>query len=297
LPVDWNISAEDLQHWNIVSCWHILQHNFQGFFPDFPLGSLQSLRVSSTSFSGAFPHSIGNIRNLSELDLSYCRFNGTLPNSLSNLTQLSYLYLSHNNFTGQIPSSHFEGLNNLIYIDLIYNSISGSIPSSLFTLPQLEEIRLSHNQFGQLHELTNMSSSKLNFLDLSSNNLQGSFPTSIYQLSRLSILILSSNKLNGTMYLNKLSELRNLNTLELSYNNLSVDVNVTNADPSYFPSINYLNLASCNLKTFPGFLRNHSRIASLDLSNNHIQGIVPNWIWKLKNIQILNISLSDRTPP
>jgi len=287
--------------------------NLQGFFPDFLPGSLQTLRVGNTSFSGAFPHSIGNMRNLSELDLSYCRFNGTLPNSLSNLTQLSYLHLSYNNFTGQmpsfdmaekltylllsnnglsgaIPSSHFEGLNNLIYIDLSYNSISGSIPSSLFTLPQLEEIRLSHNQFGQLDEFTDMSSSKLNFLDLSSNNLLGSFPASIYQLCRLSILILSSNKLNGTMHLNKLSELRNLITLDLSYNNLSVDVNVTNADPSYFPSINYLMLASCNLKTIPGFLRNHSRIAFLDLSDNHIQGIVPNWIWKLKNLQILNIS-------
>lgn len=288
--------------------------NLQGFFPDFLPGSLQTLRVGNTSFSGALPHSIGNMRNLTELDFSCCRFNGTLPNSLSNLTELSYLDLSYNNFTGRIPSfeiaknltylhlsnnglsgaipsfSHFEGQKNLVSIDLRYNSISGSIPSSLFTLPQLQKIMLSHNQFGRLDEFTNVSSSKLNVLDLSCNNLSGSFPASIYQLSRLSILILSSNKLNGTMHLNKLSGIRNLTTLDLSYNNLSVDVNVTNSDPSYFPSINNLRLASCNLKTFPGFLRNHSRIASLDLSDNHIQGIVPNWIWKLQNLERLNIS-------
>ncbi|XP_047177369.1 receptor-like protein 7 [Vigna umbellata] len=289
-------------------------NNLQGFFPDFPQGSLQTLRVSNTSFYGAFPNSIGNMRNLTELDFSYCRFTGTLPNSLSNLAELSYLDLSYNNFTGRIPSFdmakklayldlsnnglsgavpssfHFEGLNNLVSIDLGYNSISGSIPSSLFTLPQLQKIMLSHNQFGQLDEFKNVSSSKLKILDLSSNNLSGSFPTSIYQLSILSILILSSNKLNGTMNLDKLSELRNLTTLDLSYNNLSVDVNVTNAEPSYFPSISNLKLASCNLKTFPGFLRNHSRIASLDLSDNHIQGIVPSWIWKLQNLERLNIS-------
>ncbi|KAL9276850.1 hypothetical protein ACSQ67_025601 [Phaseolus vulgaris] len=288
--------------------------NLQGFFPDFLPGSLQTLRVGNTSFSGALPHSIGNMRNLTELDFSCCRFNGTLPNSLSNLTELSYLDLSYNNFTGRIPSfeiaknltylhlsnnglsgaipsfSHFEGQKNLVSIDLRYNSISGSIPSSLFTLPQLQKIMLSHNQFGRLDEFTNVSSSKLNVLDLSCNNLSGSFPASIYQLSRLSILILSSNKLNGTMHLNKLSGIRNLTTLDLSYNNLSVDVNVTNSDPSYFPSINNLRFASCNLKTFPGFLRNHSRIASLDLSDNHIQGIVPNWIWKLQNLERLNIS-------
>ncbi|KAG2380695.1 uncharacterized protein HKW66_Vig0200670 [Vigna angularis] len=288
-----------------------LNSNLKGFFPDFPQGSLQTLRVSNTSFSGAFPNSIGNMKNLTELDFSCCLFSGALPNSLSNLTELSYLDLSYNNFTGRIPSfemvnkltylrlsdnglsgavpssSHFEGLNNLVTIDLGYNSISGSIPSSLFTLPQLQNIMLSHNQFGQLDKFTNVSSSKLKLLDLSSNNLSGSFPISIYQLSRLYVLILSSNKLNGTMNLDKLSELIKL---DLSYNNLSVDVNVANADPSYFPTIYDLRLVSCNLKTFPAFLRNHSTISFLDLSDNHIQGIVPNWIWKLPNLENLNIS-------
>ncbi|XP_022641659.1 receptor-like protein 12 [Vigna radiata var. radiata] len=264
--------------------------NLQGLFPEFPPGSLHTLTVANTSFSGTVPHSIGNMRNLTELNFCSCRFNGTLPNSLSNLTELSYLDLSFNNFTGRIPSFNFEGLNNLVTIDLSNNSISGSIPSSLFTLPQLKSIIFSHNHFAQLDEFTIVSFSKLDILHLSSNNLLGSFPTSVYQLSRLSVLELSSNKLNGTVHLNKLSELRNLTTLDLSYNNLSVDVNVANADPSYFPSIFDLRLASCNLKTFPAFLRNHSTISSLDLSDNHIQGIVPNWIWKLPNLAKLNIS-------
>jgi hypothetical protein len=49
-------------------------------------------------------------------------------------------------------------------------------------------------------------------------------------------------------------------------------------------------LASCNLNTFPGFLRNKSTLTILDLSHNKIQGIVPNWIWKLQNLGSLNIS-------
>ncbi|KAJ1419316.1 Leucine-rich repeat [Sesbania bispinosa] len=289
--------------------------NLHGLFPDFPLnGSLQTLRVSNTSFSGAFPHSIGNMRHLSELDLSYCQFNGTLPNSLSNLTELSYLDLSFNIFTGPMPalgmakklthldishnglnggipsSSHFEGLHNLVSIDLRYNSINGTIPSSLFTLPSLQKIQLSFNQFSQLEEFINVSSTMLNTLDLSSNNLSGPFPGSIFQLSALSNLKLSSNNFNGSLQLNKLLQLRNLTTLDLSYNDLSVHVNVTNADASSFPNISNLNLASCNLKTFPGFLRNHSRLTSLDLSHNQVQGKVPNWVWKLQNLQSLNIS-------
>ncbi|KAG5042323.1 hypothetical protein JHK87_006238 [Glycine soja] len=289
-------------------------YNLQGVFPDFPRnGSLQILRVSNTSFSGAFPNSIGNMRNLFELDFSCCQFNGTLPNSLSNLTELSYLDLSFNNFTGQmpslgraknlthldlshnglsgaIPSSHFEGLDNLVSIGLGYNSINGSIPSSLFTLTRLQRILLSYNQFGQLDEVTNVSSSKLNTLDLSSNRLSGSFPTFILQLEALSILQLSSNKFNGSMHLDNILVLRNLTTLDLSYNQLSVKVNVTNVGSSSFPSISNLKLASCNLKTFPGFLRNQSRLTTLDLSDNHIQGTVPNWIWKLQTLESLNIS-------
>ncbi|KAK7390343.1 hypothetical protein VNO78_25646 [Psophocarpus tetragonolobus] len=292
-------------------------HNLRGFLSDIlPLSrSLHTLRISNTSFSGSFPHFIGKMRYLTELDFSYCQFNGTLPNSMENLTELSYLNLSFNNFTGQIPSfdmakklthldlshnglscsipssSHFEGLNNLVRIDLGYNSINGSIPSSLFTLPRLRMIQLSHNQFSQLDEfIINVSSSVLNILDLSSNCLSGSFPTSIFQLSRLSILQLSSNKFNGSIQLNNLLELRNLTTLDLSYNNLSVNVRVTNVAPSSFPRISNLKLASCNLKTFPDFLRNMSTLFTLDLSDNKIQGRVPKWIWKLQNLQSLNIS-------
>ncbi|KAJ1416249.1 Leucine-rich repeat [Sesbania bispinosa] len=276
-------------------------NNLHGFFPDFPLnGSLQTLRVSNTSFSGAFPDSIGNMRHLSKLDLSYCGFNGTLPNSLSSLTEVSYLDLSYNNFTGPMPSfgkaanlthldlshnglsgaipssSHFEGLHNLVTINLQHNSFSGSIPSSLFTLPLVQKIQLSFNQFGQLEGFVNMSSSMLNTLDLSSNNLSGPFPASIFQLSTLSILKLSSNKFNGSMELNKLLELRNLTALDLSYNNLSVNANVTNAHLFSFPNISNLNLASCNLKTLPGPLLNlTSNLIVLDVHNNQLLGPIP----------------------
>jgi Leucine-rich repeat (LRR) protein len=44
------------------------------------------------------------------------------------------------------------------------------------------------------------------------------------------------------------------------------------------------------LNTFAGFLRIKSTLTILDLSHNKIQGIVPNWIWKLQNLESLNIS-------
>ncbi|KAL2337715.1 hypothetical protein Fmac_012161 [Flemingia macrophylla] len=274
-------------------------------------GHVTGLDLSIGGFVGALPHSIGNMRHLAELDLSYCGFSGTIPNSLSNLTELSYLDLSSNNFigpmtsfdmakkltrlylfnnslNGTIPSTHFEGLHNLVFIDLSCNSFTGSVPSSLFTLPQLKELYLSHNQFSQLDEFINVTSSRLTFLYLSFNNLSGPFPTSFFQLSTLSDLSLSSNNFNGSTQLNKLWELRGLASLSLSYNNLAVHVNFTNVEPSFFPNITELYLDSCNLKTFPSFLRNLSGISTLDLSDNRIQGIVPKWIWNVHSY--LNIS-------
>ena len=74
-------------------------------FPEFPLGgSLKTLKVRNTNFTGAIPHSVSNIGHLSELDLSNWGFNGTIPNSLSNLTKLGYLDLSRNSFTGPMTS-------------------------------------------------------------------------------------------------------------------------------------------------------------------------------------------------
>ena len=192
-------------------------NNLHGFLPEFPSsGSLYSLSVSHTNFSGPIPFSIGNMRNLSELDLSICGFNGIIPNSLSNLTKLSYLDLSLNSFTGPmtlfsvpkklshlglsnndlsglIPSSHFEGMHNLFEIDLSYNSFTGSIPSSLFALPSLHQIKLSH-KFSELDGFINVTSSTLEILDISNNNLSGSFPAFIFQINSLTDLSLSSNK-------------------------------------------------------------------------------------------------------
>ncbi|KAG5054086.1 hypothetical protein JHK85_006596 [Glycine max] len=163
-------------------------------------------------------------------------------------------------------------MHNLVQIDLSYNSFTGSIPSSLFTLPSLERIQLSHNKFSHLDEFINVKSSTLEFLDISNNNLSWPFPVSFFQLNLLMHLSISSNKFDWSV----------LPKIHL--------VNVTNDDMLPFPNILYLGLASCNLKTIPGFLKNCSTLSSLDLSDNQIQGIVPHWIWKPNILWNLNIS-------
>ncbi|XP_028764535.1 receptor-like protein 7 [Neltuma alba] len=286
-----------------------------GSFPNFPLnGSLQTLVVSRTNFSGGLPDSISNLNILSKLDLSISHFSGRLPNSISKLTELTYLDLSMNNFSGPIPPfgaakkltymdlsdnvlggkisspDRFGELQNLATINLRNNSISGIIPSSLLMLSSLRSIKLSNNQFSQLHEFSIVPSSVLNTLDLSSNNLSGPIPSSIFQLRGLSILQLSSNKFNGPILLDRLVKLSNLTSLDLSYNNLSIKVNKSDSRLSSVLNMTTLKLAGCKLETFPGFLRHQSKLTDLDLSDNQIRGPIPSWIWKLESLTYLNLS-------
>ncbi|XP_045832432.1 receptor-like protein 50 [Trifolium pratense] len=248
----------------------------QGSFPEFPLnGSIHTLLVGFTSFSGEIPRTIGNLRNLFELDLYYCQFYGTLPSSMSNLTHLTFLQLSHNH-------------------------LNGIVPSFLFSIPSLEEIWLPFNQFSKFDESINVSSSILKILDLSYNYLSGPFPMSISQLHSLNNLDISSNRLNDSLQLDAILELSNLIELDLSHNSISINVNVTNVGHVFLPNIRYINFASCNLKTFPNFLLNQSTLFSLDLSDNQIQGKIPNWIWELQYLKIFNIShnlLTDLEAP
>ncbi|GKC12959.1 receptor-like protein 12 [Tanacetum coccineum] len=294
-----------------------LNKNLSGSLPDFPInGALRSLVLSNTNFSGEIPESIGNLKNLSRIELPTSNFSGRIPKSMKNLTQLSYLDLSSNKLTGQIPSfqqcknlthidlsrnglsgmipsAHFQDLQNLVSVDLRFNDFSGSIPSSLFSLQLLQKIQLSNNNFnGTLSNFSDPLSSSLDTLDLSSNRLQGRIPRSFFELRKLSIMLLSSNNLSDTLRTVEFQDrLGNLTTLDLSFNNFTIITSDNIALVSRLPKFSSLKLASCNLKKFPN-LRNQTRLITLDLSDNKIEGEIPKWIWEAGNGGLMYMNLS-----
>ncbi|PRQ42832.1 putative leucine-rich repeat-containing, plant-type, leucine-rich repeat domain, L [Rosa chinensis] len=296
----------------------LMNVNLDGSLPEFPKnGSLQFLDLSGTKFSGALPNSIGNLKMLSTFHIEDCNFTGSMPKSMTNLTQLVSLLMYGNNFEGSIPSFsaaknlevvhlgfngltgninciHWGNLTNLLLLDLSYNMLSGNIPSALFSLPLLGRVDLSNNQFsGHFSEISNLSSYSVKYLDLSRNNLEGPIPMSIFNLRSLNHLFLSSNNFSGSFPLDGLQHLRNLSSLYLSNNSLLLCHDATNFSYSYYPQFKYLLLASLNLRTFPDFLRNQSELLSLDLSDNQIQGKIPNWIWRSNNLFYLNLSCNS----
>ncbi|KAH7867535.1 hypothetical protein Vadar_034632 [Vaccinium darrowii] len=265
------------------------------------VGNGQSIPVAN---SGPIDSSLQKLQKLSEINLSSNNLTSHVPGFFANFQNLTVLTpeaqffefernFSRENFPpGVVLSTHFEGLLNLVYIDLSHNSFNASIPSSLFSLPSLNKILLSNNKFsGQITGFPNVSLSPLDTLDLSSNRLEGPIPSYFFDFRRLNILSVSFNYFNGTMELGIIQGLQNLTRLELSYNKLTVDVSANISSLSSFPQLTVLNLASCNLRECPA-LMNQSRVIHLDLSDNKISGVIPNWIWNVRDGKLVFLNLS-----
>ncbi|KAF2306448.1 hypothetical protein GH714_018176 [Hevea brasiliensis] len=227
------------------------------------------------------------------LDLSFNNFNTSFPAGFANLTRLISLNLSNAGFMGQIPIE-ISNITKLVTLDLSMLYYLGvrslklekpNLATLVQSLTQLRELRLD----GQVPNILGVSSSSLGILDLSGNKLEGPIPRWVFNVSRLNVLLLSSNQFSGTIKLDWIQKLHKLDALDLSYNNLTVDANVT---LSSFPQMNTIKLASCNLRVFPD-LRNQSKLVFLDLSDNQINGEVPRWIGEVGSGTLLYLNLSQ----
>ncbi|CAN1834943.1 Receptor-like protein 6 [Linum perenne] len=67
------------------------------------LESIHLLNLSNNHFTGHIPVSFGQLSQLESLDLSSNKLSGNIPPQLTKLTFMSKLNLSHNSLTGEIP--------------------------------------------------------------------------------------------------------------------------------------------------------------------------------------------------
>ncbi|KAL4311492.1 hypothetical protein GQ457_01G034190 [Hibiscus cannabinus] len=212
---------------------------------------LVSLGLENCNLSGHFPTEILLLPKIQSIDISYNRhLMGQLPEFSTN-NALRSLRLSFTNFSGELSES-IGNLKFLTDLDLSECHFFGSIPSSIANLSNLVN------------------------LDLSDNNLSGSIPKPILQLPRLESLFIQGNSFSS-MKLGMLVQIKNLRGLGLS--NISMLTERDNKTLT-FPQLETLILRSCNLTEFPGFIKTLDKLVDLDLSNNHIHGVVPNWLWK-----------------
>ncbi|CAL0316013.1 unnamed protein product [Lupinus luteus] len=292
-------------------------NGIQGPLPDIlrNMTSIESLYLSYNKFT-LFPSWFGEFNRLINLDLSINGFSGPIPEVIRNLTSIESLYLYDNKFT-TIPS-WFCNFKKLVDLDLSLNALVDPIPEAIRNMTSIEFLDFSVNHltsvpcgFGELKKLVQ--------LDISYNDLthiECSLSSILSNLCRLRFLSSSSNNLGREQMGD--SELSgcityDLKVMDLSYNDFRGGL------PTWFErleNLEYLNLASIffysaipyslgkqlELKkldqynnTFDGkqdgfFLAKLVKLQTLDLSNNYLNGIIPQSIGELVNLQELDLS-------
>ncbi|KAL8141875.1 hypothetical protein V2J09_014907 [Rumex salicifolius] len=283
------------------------------------LSHLTSLDLSSNSLSGQVPPEIGWLSQLTTLDLSFndrlkmpnfqtiianmthlrrlhltdVSIDSNLPQIIFNLSKLVSLDLAGCGLRGEFPAANANTsmLPRVTEIDLTLNMLTGIIPGWIFTRPSLKFLSLDNNLFTGISEFEIGSTSSMTWFDAHSNHLQGKIPDGVFELHNLEDLYLQENNLMGTIPLSRIHKLQRIKELFLSDNSLSIidDMNATDSKPTW-PSFETLSLSSCNLGHFPGFLKEQVNLTQLELSNNGIHGVVPDWFLSLGALAYLDLS-------
>lgn len=238
------------------------------------LSNLNYLNLANNRFTGSIPSTIGFLSNLYALNLNENNFTGIIPSSLQNITQLLILELSGNQLEGTIPGE-LGKLPNMVQLVLGGNRLSGAVPTAIFLNSSFLRTLDLHSNFLYMDLPSNIGNNLPAFLDLHlyDNMFQGPIPASLGNASLLQIIDLSSNDFIGQVP----SSLGNLSSLQF----LKLEKNKLEANNSQ--SWKFLDALS-----------NCRSLQSLSLSDNQLQGPLPDSIGKLSTgLQHLGLSKNN----
>jgi Leucine-rich repeat (LRR) protein len=164
------------------------------------------------------------------------------------------------------------------------SSATGTIPDEITLLYDLEAIHLDDNEITSPLNPKIQSLANLRDLGLAYNAIEGTFPSFLVQMP-LRTLDLSHNQLTGD--LPNVSAWKTMEGLDLSYNDIEDDINRF----SYLIGINDLFLAGNKLRgrLEPAMITSWSNIEALDLSGNKLQGELPENLFSLPKLKIIDL--------
>ncbi|MCH2044380.1 MAG: leucine-rich repeat domain-containing protein [Saprospiraceae bacterium] len=187
---------------------------------------------------------------------------------------------SHNLQT--LPEDCFDRFNSISNLGLSYNKFK-NIPKAIYHIPKLETLSLNHNKLKDIgDELLQLK--QLKSLDISDNPLQ-KFPDVIGHLNTLETLEIGDLDLETIPEI--ILSLQNLKELSLCGNVLNDTNNWTKLQQ--FKNLDYLDLTFNELTEIPEAILQMDSLKTLDLSGNDIKEL-PEDIIHMKNLRNLILS-------
>jgi hypothetical protein len=227
---------------------------------------------------------------------------------------LDVLDLSYNNFSGPIPSCLIENARQSV-LNLRENHFEGMLPSNIPNECAFQTIDLHGNKIEGPLPKTLSNCNKLEVLDIGNNLIVDTFPSWLGELSSLYVLILRSNRFYGSIddfigdhrYRGYFSSLQ---IIDLAYNGFSGNLKSEwfgllksmmakfNSTGDIVRATNLSGMAEfyqdtieiAYKGTYMTFERILTTLTAIDLSNNRLEGNIPESVGQLVSLRVLNMS-------
>ncbi|GFQ03191.1 probable LRR receptor-like serine/threonine-protein kinase rfk1 [Phtheirospermum japonicum] len=219
--------------------------------------------IKSYNLPGILPPGIVKLPYLEYIDFAYNLLRGTIPEQWAS-TQLQFISVLVNRLSGEIPKE-LGNITSLTYLNLEGNQFSGAIPPDIGILRNLKTLILSSNRL--VGRLPTSFSNLTNLIDfrINDNKLSGRIPEFIQNWKQLAKLEMLASGLEGPVPLN------------ISLLNMLQDLRISELKG---PS-----------QEFP-VLRSTTGLVTLILRNCNITGEIPSYIWRLRLLQMLDVSFN-----
>ncbi|XP_076946450.1 receptor-like protein EIX2 [Bidens hawaiensis] len=271
------------------------------------LSKLEHLSLSRVNLSGVqnLDNVLYMIPSLSKLILSDCglhmaQLSSRHLNSSRELASIKHVDLSGNDFRGQLHGL-FLNMTSLAFLDLLWNNFSmpSSFENLLNMIPHVSELHLASCSIENINLSpinSNISKhSNIQHLYLQGNEIEGMFPSILINMSSLLSLDLSGNKFNSFIPV-----MPNLHKLDMSANNLrkSEDVGIWEQCHLKELIVSHNELEGNMIGPSTNVSKcSQNALEILYLSNNRLNGSIPESFGRLTNLLELDLSFNDFTGP